>query len=202
VSRTYAKKATLNLRATGVCAMANPTERGWYKKAWDVIWKSTLEKVWLFLLPLLLGWLVQRWHKMPTAIEYPAQYWLGLASLMVATYAVILSLAKIGVWFVKQARGWIYPPSLKIVGHAGEKASVEFTHSGITAIWEAHIRILRTLDEYPNPKSILQQSYLHKDGKSFRSLQLSDGELSNITLAELYWPSYGSGPSVVVPTAD
>lgn len=77
------------------------------------------------------------------------------------------------------------------------------THSGLATVWEAHIRILKTLDNYPTLKSVLQQSYLRKDGRGIRSLQLSDGELANITLAEISRDSWGGGgPSVIVPTAD
>jgi hypothetical protein len=187
------------MREAGVCAMEE--KRHWGQKLWRQIESiHTAYWLWEIALAALAAWNSRRF--MPHTIS-PTDYWLPV-TVFFGTLAVLTTFIQIATWSRTKIRLWRHPPSLKIVAHSGKEASVEITHSGLATVWEAHIRILKTLDDYPNPKSILQQSYLHKEGKSFRSLQLSDGEWANITLAEIYWPSYGSGSGtfVVVPTAD
>jgi hypothetical protein len=176
------------------------TKPHWWQRLWHRI-ESIHTAYWLWEISFaaLAAWNSR--HLMPHTIG-PADYWLPVA-VFFGTLAVLATLLQIATWSFTKIKVWRHPPSLQITPHGGTGASVEIMHSGLATAWEAHIRILKTIDDYPNLKSILQQSYLHKDGRSFRSLPLSDGESANIPLAEISWDSWDrGGPSVIVSTAE
>ncbi len=133
------------------------------------------------------------------------EYWLAISTVSFGSLASALSLAKLVTWGIVRLRRYRHPHSLQLIACSGRSAAVEIRHHGEPAIWEARLRILRTADNYPNPDPMLRQCLLRKDGKSFLSLLLNEGESASIILASIGYPEFpgvGSGTWVAIQNAE
>jgi hypothetical protein len=177
----------------------------WYTRAWDIIWRETVKYIWPLVLPLLFTWISQRTHQMPNALIHPAEYWLETSTIFFGSIFMVVSTGKLVVLGVSRFKRWRHPPSLQIIAHGGSSAAVELQHSGESATWEARMRILKMLDNSPNPNPLLRQCYLRKDSNEFRALLLSDGDTASVRLAYIersHPMSYQTEIFVEVPNAD
>jgi hypothetical protein len=202
VSRTYAEKATLNLRAAGVRAMGSDNEnskQSIFKRLFTLTWEAAYQWIVVLFLATLVTWLSQ--HKMPSTVAHPAEYWLETGTIFLGTLVLGLAITKIILSAAGRIRKWRHPPSLRMTARGGRCAAVEIRHSGVPATWEAHIRILRNLEDHPNRNPLRTLCFLQKGGRSVRSLSLVEGEYATIVLASIRWAN-NFETFVVVPNAE
>lgn len=169
-----------------------------YRRLFTLTWEAAYQWVVVLFLATLITWLSQ--HKMPSTVAHPAEYWLQTSTIFLGTLVMGLAITKIGLSAAGNIRKWRHPPSLEVAARGGRSAAVEIRHSGESAIWEAHIRILKNLQDQPNRNPFRTLSFLQKDGKRARSMLLIEGEYATIILANIHWVDYQT--YVAVPNAE
>src|ERR1035437_187570 len=173
--------------------MESPAKEPWYQRAWTVAWEKALGTVVTLALTALFAWLFKRSHSMPNALIDPAEYWLRISTVILCSFASVLSVVKAGMWGAGGLKRWRHPHSITVRPISGPFAGIEMTHFGEPANWEVGRRIIKTPDGYTNPDPLWHLCYLSKDGKNSRSLGLKAGESANVILAVIRHGEWQSG---------